>query len=173
VWIEVVLLANLARQPAHGYELRKQVEETTGQALSNNSLYPTLRRFHDAGAVTRTAQEQRGKPPRHIYAITDVGRELLHDMLADLPAELAGEQAEFLARLANFSLLDVDERLRVLDARHRALTLRRERMTQLYAAASDPWSRLALDEVCHRVITEQDWLATVRAKAVELEGNQP
>lgn len=169
----MVLLANLARQPAHGYELRKQVEESTGQALSNNSLYPTLRRFHDAGAVTRTAQEQQGKPPRHIYEITDIGRELLHDMLADLPEDLAGEQAEFLARLANFSLLDVDERLRVVDARHRALTRRRERMTQLCAAAGDPWTRLALTEVCDRVATEQDWLTTVRAKAIELEGDQP
>lgn len=85
VWIEVLLLAKLARQPMHGYELRKQVEESSGRALSNNSLYPALRRFAEAGAVTRAAEPQEGKPPRHIYTITDVGRELLHDMLADLP----------------------------------------------------------------------------------------
>ncbi|MER6876772.1 helix-turn-helix transcriptional regulator, partial [Amycolatopsis sp. NPDC000673] len=54
VWIDVLLLAKLAERPWHGYELRKQVEESSGRALSNNSLYPALRRFAEAGAVTRT-----------------------------------------------------------------------------------------------------------------------
>ena len=50
MWIEVLLLAKLSRGPLHGYELRKEVEASTGRTLSNNSLYPTLRRFVDAVA---------------------------------------------------------------------------------------------------------------------------
>lgn len=165
VWIEVLLLAKLAKQPLHGYELRKQVEESSGRALSNNSLYPALRRFAEAGAVTRAAEPQEGKPPRHIYTITDVGRELLHDMLADLPPELAGDSAEFLARLASFRWLAPDERDAVLDARVTALIEQGERMAKLAAAQQDPWSRLVLDEVGRRLADEQDWLATLRARA--------
>jgi DNA-binding PadR family transcriptional regulator len=37
------------------------VEETTGFVLHNNSLYPALRRFEEAGAVTRTAEPQEGR----------------------------------------------------------------------------------------------------------------
>ncbi|HWD04354.1 MAG TPA: PadR family transcriptional regulator [Amycolatopsis sp.] len=165
MWIEVLLLAKLAGQPMHGYELRRQVEESSGRALSNNSLYPTLRRFAEAGAVTRTAEAQEGKPPRHIYTITDVGRELLHDLLADLPAELAGDPAEFFARLAGFGWLEPAERLRVLDARERALDAQRKRLETLAAAQENPWSRLVLAEVCRRAEQEQHWLATVRVQA--------
>ncbi|HEX3783742.1 MAG TPA: PadR family transcriptional regulator [Pseudonocardiaceae bacterium] len=164
MWIDILLLSSLAKQPSHGYELRRRVEEVTGHALSNNSLYPTLRRFHDAGAVTRTAQSQPGTPPRHVYAITDVGREMLHDMLAELPEELAGESAEFLARLGSFRLLTGPERMRVLDARDRALTRQRDRLAG-FGSGVDYWSGEVLAEVQRQLLAERDWIGTLRAVA--------
>ncbi len=95
-YIEILILRRLRSGPAHGYELRKRVEQTTGFVLHNNSLYPALRRFEEAGAVTRTAEPQEGRPPRLVYALTAVGHELLHDMLAELPAEQAADLSEFL-----------------------------------------------------------------------------
>src|SRR5215469_9882573 len=98
-YVDVVILSHLAKEPCHGYELRRRVEASTGFGLHNNALYPALRRFEDAGAVTKTAQPQGGgRPPRHVYAITAAGRELLHDMLAELPPGQASDEAEFLAR---------------------------------------------------------------------------
>lgn len=164
----MLLLAKLAERPRHGYELRKQVEESSGRALSNNSLYPALRRFAEAGAVTRTAQQQEGRPPRHVYTITDVGRELLHDLLAELPAELAGDPAEFLARLAGFGRLEPAERLRVLDAREKAVAAQRERLAKLGTGQVGPWSRLVLAEVRRRAEHEQDWLASLRTRAEQV-----
>jgi DNA-binding PadR family transcriptional regulator len=166
VWVDIVLLANLAKQPAHGYELRQRVEVDLGTTLSNNSLYPALRRFAEAGAVTRTPRPQQGRPDRHVYEITPVGLELLHDMLADLPAELADDEAEFLSRLAHFDLLTTAERLAVLDAREAALTRRRNRVERLAASAPpQSWARVVLDEVLHRSHAEQRWLDTVRERA--------
>lgn len=165
VWTDVLLLSKLANGPRHGYELRKQIEESTGRTLSNNSLYPALRRFAEAGAVTRTAEPQEGRPPRHVYTITDVGRELLHDLLADLPPELAGDPAEFLARLAGFGRLTPEERLRVLDAREAAVAAQRDRLAKLGSGQPDPWSRLVLAEVKRRAENEQDWLASLRTRA--------
>ncbi|MFR9728901.1 PadR family transcriptional regulator [Saccharopolyspora sp. MS10] len=165
MWIEVLLLASLAKQPSHGYELRRRVEETTGYALSNNSLYPALRRFTEAAAVTRTAEPQEGRPPRNVYTITEVGRELLHDMLAELPAELAGDDSEFLARLAHFHLLTADERLGVVEARRRALRQRRARVESLARDGIGGWGREALDESARRLHAELGWLDGIAARA--------
>ncbi|MCX2731959.1 PadR family transcriptional regulator [Saccharopolyspora sp. NFXS83] len=165
MWIDVLLLADLAKRPSHGYELRKRVEEGTGYALSNNSLYPALRRFSEAGAVLRNPEPQEGRPPRNVYTITEVGRELLHDMLADLPAELAGDEPEFLARLAHFDWLTVEERAVVLDARRHALEQRRDRLIALERGSSEGWGQEALREAARRVHAELDWLAGIHARA--------
>lgn len=168
VWVEILLLANLANEPGHGYELRQRVEQNLGMTLSNNSLYPTLRRFTEAGAVTRTPQTQRGRPARHVYEITEVGLELLHDMLAELPDDVAADQAEFLSRLAHFDLLTAVERVAVLDARTRALFARRARIEELVTTvAPDSWARVVLDEVLRRSHAEQHWLTTVRIRAAQ------
>ena len=66
-YIEILILRRLRGGPAHGYELRKRVEQTTGVVLHNNSLYPALRRFEEAGAVTKTAEQADGRPPRLVY----------------------------------------------------------------------------------------------------------
>jgi DNA-binding PadR family transcriptional regulator len=163
VWIEILLLSRLAKEPLHGYELRKAVEASTGRTLSNNSLYPTLRRFVDAGAVTRDAEEQDTKPARHVYTITDVGRELLHDMLADFPEELALNNEEFLARVGNFSWLRDGERAAVLDTRDRVIAAERDRVAAIAAVQADPWSRAVLAEVERRFTEERAWLDTLRA----------
>ncbi|MEV4149892.1 PadR family transcriptional regulator [Amycolatopsis sp. NPDC049691] len=164
MWIEILLLSRLDREPMHGYELRKAVEASTGHTLSNNSLYPTLRRFVDAGAVSRSAEEQEAKPPRHVYTITDVGRELLHDMLADFPAELALSAEEFLARVGSFSRLSAAERARVLDVRKRALTAEHARLTALAAEQADPWGRTALNHAIGRLDAELRWLADLETE---------
>lgn len=162
MWIDVLLLSRLAQGPAHGYELRKDVEASTGHALSNNSLYPTLRRFVDSGAVTRSAEMREAKPPRHVYTITDVGRELMHDLLADLPADLARNDSEFLARVANFAWLRPDEQLKILDVREGAISGSRDRLSAIATEQSDPWQRKVLDHICGKFDTEIAWLADLR-----------
>jgi DNA-binding PadR family transcriptional regulator len=177
VWVDLLLLANLTAQPAHGYELRRRVEQSSGYALSNNSLYPALRRFYDAGAVTRTAVDRQGGPARHVYAITEVGRELLHDMLAELPDELAADEAEFLSRVGHFAMLTPVERIGVLDARRQAVLTRRHRIQALARSTAtapyDVWSALVLDELLRRTHAEEHWLATVRARAAATEPALP
>ncbi len=164
MWIEILLLSRLAKEPMHGYELRKAVEASTGRALSNNSLYPTLRRFVDSGAVTRGAEEQQAKPPRHVYTITEVGRELLHDLLADFPEELALNNEEFLARVGNFSWLRPGERASVLDTRDRTIAAEHDRLSAIAATQADPWSRAVLAEITRRLTEERAWLGTLRTR---------
>jgi DNA-binding PadR family transcriptional regulator len=167
-YVEILILRHLTRRPAHGYELRKRVERTTGFVLNNNSLYPALKRFEEAGAVTRTAQPQEGRPPRHVYTLTDLGREMLHDMLAELSPEQARDDNEFLARLGQFSLLSPAERMAVLDARDQALRGRLEHFaTMRELARGDPWSAMVTAELIRRDEQERAWLADLRVHAAK------
>jgi len=170
-YIEILILRHLTRRPAHGYELRKRVERTVGVRLNNNSLYPALKRFAEAGAVTSTREPQEGRPPRLVYALTDTGRELLHDMLADLPPEAAADDMEFMARLGQFSLLTPDERAIILDAREAALHERLVHMTAMHElAAGERWAQAVTSELIRRDERERGWLAELRKAAVGPDG---
>ncbi|GAA2376859.1 PadR family transcriptional regulator [Dactylosporangium salmoneum] len=171
MYMDIVILSHLQRGPVHGYELKRRVSQTTAYALHNNTLYPALRRFEEAGAVTKTAEAQEGKPPRHVYEITDLGRELLHDMLADLPAELAADEPEFLTRLGQFEHLTPDERRRVLQARVDALRGQARHMRDLAertaSSRSHHWGGLVVAELADRVERELAWLARLTELAGE------
>lgn len=160
-YVEIVILRRLSSGPAHGYELRKRVEETTGVVLHNNSLYPALKRFEEAGAVTKTAEAQHGRPPRLVYTLTDVGRDLLHDMIADLPPEAAADDREFMARLGQFSLIDPAEQAAVLAARASAVRARLTHfhtMQDLAVEHGEHWGALVTAEMIRRDEQELDWL---------------
>jgi DNA-binding PadR family transcriptional regulator len=167
-YIEILILRNLSRRPAHGYELRKRVEAVTGVVLNNNSLYPALRRFEEGGAVTRTVHEQEGRPAKLVYELTDVGRDLLHNLLADLPPDAAQDDTEFMTRLGQFGFLSPQERLAVLDARDSALAERQDRLARLRGqSAGERWSMLVTAELLDRADRERQWLATLRSISSE------
>jgi len=169
-YIEILILRRLRSGPAHGYELRKRVEETTGFVLHNNSLYPALRRFEEAGAVTKAAEPQEGRPPRLVYTLTEVGRELLHDMLAELPAEQAGDETEFLARLGQFSEINSAERAGILASRTRAVRdqlAHYQTMHKLATGYGISWGALVTAELIRRHEQELTWLAELGELAKE------
>jgi DNA-binding PadR family transcriptional regulator len=163
-YVDVLVLSHLAAEPLHGYELRRRVEAITGFELHNNSLYPALRRFEEAGAVTKAAHPQEGRPPRLVYTLTDVGRELLHDMLAELPPELAGDEAEFLARVGQFELLSPAERCGVLDTRISALNARLQHLAELASRSrGHAWGAVVVGELTRRARADRRWVEQLRA----------
>lgn len=169
-YIEILILRRLRSGPAHGYELRKRVEQTTGVVLHNNSLYPALKRFEEAGAVTKAAQPQDGRPPRLVYTLTEVGHDLLHDLLADLSPDQAADEAEFLARLGQFSLLTYAERAAVLAARTTAVQAQLTHLNTMLALAAEHgerWGELATAELVRRHEHELTWLAELDELATQ------
>src|SRR6266699_689706 len=108
MYSEIVILAMLHQGPRHGYEIKKDVERALGGMvpLNNKTLYLTLKRFEEMGAVTRQVIPQEGKPNRHLYQLTDRGIELLHAQLRDFEPEQAGADAEFFTRVSFFDLLE-------------------------------------------------------------------
>lgn len=170
MYLDIVILSHLRTEPVHGYELKRKVGATTAFALNNNTLYPALRRFEEAGAVRKTAVQQEGRPPRHIYELTDVGEELLHEMVAELPAELASDEEEFLTRVGMFDELTPEERRGVLAARQAALGQRIELLKDLAAraeasATNRTWGGLVTAELLERAERERRWLVKLEKMA--------
>ncbi len=85
--LRLALLALIAENPSHGYELIKAIEEMTGggYAPSPGAVYPTLQLLEDEGAIEEAEAEGAKKP----FAVTDKGR-------AEL--ESRGEEVEGLMR---------------------------------------------------------------------------
>ncbi len=75
--VRSAVLALLAEQPMHGYQIIREIEERSGGSWkpSAGSVYPTLQLLADEGLIT--AEEANG---RKIYALTDAGREEVADV---------------------------------------------------------------------------------------------
>lgn len=81
-----VVLGLLAFEPMSGYDLKATIENTVGHFWqeSYGQLYPTLRSLRDDGLVTMSSEAD-GARTRHVYAITDAGRDTLTAWLDEPP----------------------------------------------------------------------------------------
>ena len=70
------MLALLAEQPMHGYQIIQEIGRRSGGAWkpSPGSVYPTLQQLEDEGLVR--AQEQEG---RRVYRLTEEGQRVAAD----------------------------------------------------------------------------------------------
>ncbi|MCU1412712.1 MAG: PadR family transcriptional regulator [Microbacteriaceae bacterium] len=167
--LDLILLSVLRAAPAHGYELKRQVQRPTFARLSNNSLYPHLRRFEQLGAVTSSVEEQDGRPARRIYSITDAGRALFTDLVSALPHDLAGSDEEFLVRLSFFGEIDAPARKAILAARADVLA---ERIAQVQTLKDESvsmpqWRAIAMDHLLDQLTGEIDWIAGLTLNITE------
>ena len=73
--LRLALLALIAENPSHGYELIKGIEEMTGGAYapSPGAVYPTLQLLEDEGAIEEAEAEGAKKP----FAVTRQGQDEL------------------------------------------------------------------------------------------------
>jgi DNA-binding PadR family transcriptional regulator len=82
-----VLLGLLTIQPMSGYDLGQTIRGSVGHFWSESygQIYPNLKRLAADGFVVSKTERQKGKPERHIYSITEKGRERLTNWLAAPP----------------------------------------------------------------------------------------
>jgi len=119
MYIEILILYQLNFKQKHGYEIKKEVENILGEkySINNNMLYPILKHFEDMGAVQKQIEQQEGKPNRHIYTITEIGVEILLELIRDFPEDIASNDHEFLVRVGLLDLLDIQTRKEILHTR--------------------------------------------------------
>lgn len=85
--VRTAVLALLAEQPMHGYQIIHEIEERSGGSWkpSAGSVYPTLQLLADEGLIS--AEESNG---RKVYSLTDAGRETVAGDGATTPWESTG-----------------------------------------------------------------------------------
>lgn len=88
--VRTAVLALLADQPMHGYQIIHEIEERSGGSWkpSAGSVYPTLQLLADEGLIS--AEESNG---RKIYSLTDEGREAVADTDTSAPWDTTGSAA--------------------------------------------------------------------------------
>jgi DNA-binding PadR family transcriptional regulator len=81
--VRAAILALLAEQPMHGYQIMREVGERSGGVWrpSPGSIYPTLQQLEDEELV----RPETGDGGRRVFALTDAGREA-QSAAADGPA---------------------------------------------------------------------------------------
>jgi PadR family transcriptional regulator PadR len=72
--LDMCLLALLAREPAHGYELVRRMEAAGFGSVGYGTIYPLLTRMRRLGLVADEQQDSPTGPPRKVYALTAPGR---------------------------------------------------------------------------------------------------
>ena len=82
-----VLLGLLTIQPMSGYDLGQTIRTSVGHFWNESygQIYPNLKALAAKGFVSSSTERQKGKPDRHIYSITQKGRDRLAEWLAVEP----------------------------------------------------------------------------------------
>ena len=83
------ILGLLAREDLSGYDLTQRMKGRVGYFWSarHSQIYPELARLEDGGFVTHSVVEQRDRPDKKVYQITDSGLEALKDWVTEPPPE--------------------------------------------------------------------------------------
>ncbi|GEM_PF-320655 len=93
LWPYVLRL--LHEKPMYAYELRQQIGKKFGWKPPLVTSYTVLYRLQRGGYVATEWHEQRGKPARKYYKITDKGKELVKSAegyFSELHAKLFGKK---------------------------------------------------------------------------------
>ena len=83
-----------------GYDMRRMIPESIGHFWSESygQIYPALKRLAADGLVEKRTEAQVGRPERHVYTLTDAGRERLEAWLAQ-PVRREVSRDELLLKL--------------------------------------------------------------------------
>ena len=161
--LELAILGLLKERSMHGYQLSKRLSVALGGfwRVSYGSLYPTLRRLEQQGAVERVFAEEEVGRRRNVYRISERGEALFLELLEEAGGESSSEENPFRVRLAFFKYLAPETRIRVLERRRAYLEERRSAIRTSLAAGGEGHDTYTLSLIEHGLdATESDieWL---------------
>ena len=157
-----VVLAMLAKEPSHGYELRARLRQALGplgEALNPGHVYVTLTRLEKAGLVTsERAEGVADRQDRKVYALTPNGQQRVAEWLAEVEWPKP-DLAEFHLKLIAAGAAGLADPLSIVDTQRREL-LRRLRDAQRAALAEPEGSDagLLLEGIVLRLQADLRWL---------------
>ncbi len=107
-----MILGFLMSGPKSGYKIK----HITGKLmmaynLSLNQIYPALRKLEAGDLVKKEVVFQTGKPNKHVYSVTEKGRDMFLKSMTAPPTPI-DYQLDFLTRVFFFRFLSNDEMIR-------------------------------------------------------------
>lgn len=159
------LLALLAEEPKHGYQLKVDLEAATGDSLSINvgQVYSTLQRLERDGLIEGGDEDADG---REVYAITPTGRETLAEWaLAPVDLAAAGRD-EISLKILVALFTDGLDPTAIIDSQRSATMSLLQDFTRLRSRDREgdlAW-QLHLDRLMYSAEAELKWLDRVEER---------
>ncbi len=157
-----MVLALLAKEPSHGYQLRARLRQALGplgDAMNDGQIYVTLARLEKAGQVVcERAPGGPDRPDRKIYALTPVGQQRVSEWLAEVNWPRP-DLAEFHLKLLAAAAAGLADPVAIVGGQRREL-LRRLRDAQRTAMTEPENSEAALllEGIVLRLQADLHWL---------------
>jgi DNA-binding PadR family transcriptional regulator len=157
-----VVLAMLAKEPSHGYELRARLRQALGplgEEMNAGQIYVTLTRLEKAGlAASERSSGLADRPDRKVYGLTPAGQQRVADWMAEVTWPKP-DLAEFHLKLIAVSAARLADPLSIVDTQRREL-LRRLRDAQRASMVEPDGSdaALLLEGIVLRLQADLRWL---------------
>lgn len=164
------LLALLAKEPAHGYELKLALEQTFGQGYSSpniGQIYVTLKRLEQDGLVRSQDVEQDNRPNKRVYELTAAGREQLVAWVQE-PIEGPRVRDEFFMKLVLAPMAGFADRMELINSqrRHYFGIMRNLMEMQACMDSATPAARLLVEGAVLHLQADLDWLERCQEELV-------
>ncbi|MEU3844430.1 PadR family transcriptional regulator [Streptomyces sp. NPDC028635] len=167
------LLALLARGPAHGYELKQDLEQLLGSAYPQpniGQIYVTLGRLEKQGLIEGEEVEQSSRPNKKIYHLTDAGREALNTWFEDTEDE-PRVRDEFFMKLALAPQTGLADQVALINRQRRQYLNTMRSLSKLAASESreNRIAHLLIEGAMLHLQADLDWLERCQEELEELE----
>lgn len=162
------LLALLAKEPAHGYELKTQLEQIFGEAYPTpniGQIYVTLQRLERDGLVRGQDVIQSTRPNKRVYELTDAGREAVIGWI-DSTSKGPRVRDEFFMKLVLSQLSGTSDRLGLINRQRRYYLAQLRSLSALAAAADRHVPRLLIEGALLHLQADLDWLQRCQEELV-------
>jgi DNA-binding PadR family transcriptional regulator len=154
------LLALLAKEPAHGYELKARLEQVFGDAYPSpniGQIYVTLQRLERDGLVDSQDVVQTTRPNKRVYELTDAGREAVLTWM-DRPSDGPRVRDDFFMKLALSENAGAADRLGLINRQRRHYLSQMRALTELVADSERPIPQLLIEGAMLHLQADLDWL---------------
>lgn len=157
-----VLLALLAKESSHGYQLRARLRDALGplgDAMNDGQVYVTLARLEKAGQVAvERAAGMPDRPDRKMYGLTAAGQRRVTEWLAEVSWPKP-DLAEFHLKLLAAAAAHLADPVAIVDAQRRELLRRlRDAQRAVMAEPRESDAALLLEGIVLRLQADLRWL---------------
>ncbi|MBT2396679.1 PadR family transcriptional regulator [Streptomyces sp. ISL-100] len=156
------LLALLARGPAHGYELKQDLEQLLGAEYPQpnvGQIYVTLGRLEKSGLIEGEEVAQSSRPNKKVYRLTDAGREALQVWFEETSDE-PRVRDDFFMKLALAPRTGLADQIALINKQRRQYLNTMRNLSKLAAADNreNPIAHLLVEGAILHLQADLDWL---------------